>query len=286
MQSTLFVRPVIWIAVGLLAVLGTVYFLRSGQAPAIPGIVDSSITFSQADPDTIVVSWNNLSPDTVSLRIFRSQEGGAWELWQTIAASGSGSASFSAPGSGSQHYSYYGEGVSSGGGTTWTSSPTSGGSSPPPPPAGEEGEASSTEDDGNSPPQPPPPPGGGEEEEVLPPAPPPPTPVPPPATPPPTQPPPPPEQDDPFWVQHVNKKIEVGWQDLPSGTDRLVLYRAQEDDGPWIQLLEQGNVTASSGSMRFVDFTLHDPYYYQLEVWDGQSLLETFGPLLLPGLAE
>jgi hypothetical protein len=87
----------------------------------------------------------------------------------------------------------------------------------------------------------------------------------------------------------VNKKIEVGWQYLPNGTNRLVLYRSADEGGPWTKLLEQGNVTASSGSMRFVDFTLHDPYYYRLEAleaFEDANLLEDYGPLLLPALEE
>ncbi|MEK7512795.1 MAG: hypothetical protein AAB601_01190, partial [Patescibacteria group bacterium] len=94
-------------------------------------------------------------------------------------------------------------------------------------------------------------------------------------------PPPPP----PFWVQYVNKKIEIGWSNLPTDTARVVIFRSGAADGPWNQLLAQNQPIAAYYYIRLVDNTLGGTYYYRLEAKRDETVLASYGPVLLPPLA-
>lgn len=92
-------------------------------------------------------------------------------------------------------------------------------------------------------------------------------------------------QEAPFWVLHVNKNIELGWQNLPGGADTVVIFRSSSENGPWTEILRQTGVTPATPSfIRIVDGTLNAPYYYRMEARSGNTVLQTYGPVLLPAL--
>lgn len=82
-----------------------------------------------------------------------------------------------------------------------------------------------------------------------------------------------------FWVQHASQSIEIGWQDLPSSTDSITVTRSQNQNGPWDQILQEQNPgTTGSYSLELVDGTVDEPYYYEMNVYQGTTLLATYGP--------
>jgi hypothetical protein len=81
----------------------------------------------------------------------------------------------------------------------------------------------------------------------------------------------------------VNQAIELGWQSLPSSTTKAVVSRSPSETGPWAVLLQQEN-PVDPYFIRIVDETLHEPRYYQLEVFTNQTVLAGFGPIFLPAL--
>jgi len=88
-----------------------------------------------------------------------------------------------------------------------------------------------------------------------------------------------------FWVQHVNEKIEIGWQNIPSSTTKLVISRSQNENSGYEQLfVQQDPITAGNDFIRLEDNTVHDSYYYKMEAKTNTSLIETYGPTFLPGL--
>jgi len=89
-----------------------------------------------------------------------------------------------------------------------------------------------------------------------------------------------------FWVQHVNRKIEIGWNDLPVGTVQIIVSRSGAMDGPWSQLLLQNQPVTTNYVIRLVDNTIGEAYYYKLDANGNNGILGTFGPELLPPLAE
>lgn len=96
-----------------------------------------------------------------------------------------------------------------------------------------------------------------------------------------------PPQTEHFWVTHVNRQIEVGWQNLPPETETAVVYRSRSSSGPWEKLLEQQSATAVSPyRIRLVDNTLYEPHHYRMEARKGSSAVQTYGPILLPALEE
>lgn len=92
-----------------------------------------------------------------------------------------------------------------------------------------------------------------------------------------------------FWVQHVDQKIQLGWQNLPPVTTNIVVSRSLGQSGPWTQVLSQQNVTtstASSYSIQLVDDTLGQTYYYELNALAGTSLIATYGPVELKPVSQ
>lgn len=93
-----------------------------------------------------------------------------------------------------------------------------------------------------------------------------------------------PPRSENFWVQHVNKNIEIGWQQLPLATAAAIISRAPSADGPWTQLLVQERPVTTIYTFQILDNTLGTPFYYRFEaVADGQ-VIASYGPLLLEPL--
>lgn len=89
-----------------------------------------------------------------------------------------------------------------------------------------------------------------------------------------------------FWVFHVNKKIEVGWQSLPQATNRLIILRSKNETSNYSILFEQNfPVTDQPSFIRLDDNTLNEAYYYKMEARDGETILQTYGPILLNPLS-
>lgn len=87
-----------------------------------------------------------------------------------------------------------------------------------------------------------------------------------------------------FWVQHVNKKIEIGWQNLPTGTTKIVVLRSLSENLEYVTLLTQTDPNIQSDFIRLDDHTINQAYYYKMKVYSGSSLTNTYGPVLLPAL--
>ncbi|MDO8574208.1 MAG: hypothetical protein Q7R86_01115, partial [bacterium] len=243
---------------------------------------------------TLILLWENLPEGTRKIDIYRTDEGsGEWGLWRSIPVGGtSGGVEIGIEGPG--NFEYYFETLDSGGSTTWisenapnspassennsaaespasTSTPISEGSpltsstptpNPQTPPIDEDIDVPSTST--SSAPTPPP----SVEEGVY-------------YTP-----------DGQvvststidlgnFWVQHVDKRIEIGWKNLPDGTDKIVVDRSRTETGGYNQFLEIKNPLGSD-SIRLVDNTIHENYYYKMSALDGTLILETYGPMFLP----
>ena len=284
------------------------------EPPKMPSV---TLTVQKAaGGNMLTVQWQNLPGTTAALDIFRSTKGkNNWALWKTIVLAanelGIGSAQFNIGNSTFDNYSFYIEAVTSstnetgsGGNPTnglgqtilWISSSTTPivttstpqmPQAPPSPTAPPASPTSSTSTAPNSPPAAPsstptsssPSQGTG------------------PAS---TTPPPPgipyytPQvqisgygspQAGTFWVQHVDQKIEIGWQNLPPQTTELIVSRAQSADGPWTAVLTQEDPSGSY-SLQVVDNTLGQTYYYKLEAFAGTALLATYGPVTLPPVGQ
>ncbi len=88
-----------------------------------------------------------------------------------------------------------------------------------------------------------------------------------------------------FWVQHVNEKIEIGWQNIPSSTTKLIISRSKTETSGYEQLfIQQDPITAGNDFIRLEDNTIHVSYYYKMEARTNTSLINTYGPTFLPGL--
>lgn len=89
-----------------------------------------------------------------------------------------------------------------------------------------------------------------------------------------------------FWVSHVDKRIEIGWQNVSPQTSKAIVSRSPSSNGPWEKLLEQEKpATNTPYFIRIVDNTLHEAYYYKLETRSASnSLLNSYGPILLEPL--
>lgn len=89
-----------------------------------------------------------------------------------------------------------------------------------------------------------------------------------------------------FWVEHVNERIEIGWQNMSSGTQKIAVSRSTTENGPWIKLFEQqGPFENKPYVIRLLDETIDSPRYYKLEALSSSgATLQTFGPLLLLAL--
>lgn len=92
------------------------------------------------------------------------------------------------------------------------------------------------------------------------------------------------DQSGNFWVQHVDQKIQIGWQNLPPGTTAITVTRSQNQDGPWVTFLTQENPgTTGSYAIQLVDGTLNDSYYYEMAAFNGSTTIATYGPIYLAG---
>ncbi len=92
-----------------------------------------------------------------------------------------------------------------------------------------------------------------------------------------------PAQTDNFWVQHVDQKIQIGWQNLPPTTTSIVILRSQNQSGPWAAMLTQQNPGVNGAySIQIVDNTLGVPYYYEMNALAGNTVIATYGPVYLP----
>ncbi len=87
-----------------------------------------------------------------------------------------------------------------------------------------------------------------------------------------------------FWVLHVHNKIEIGWQNIPSSTNQIIIYRSKTETGGYQKLLEQQNPKTTYDFLRIDDHTLPEAYYYKMETKMNSTILETYGPEFLPSL--
>ncbi len=305
-----------WLIVVFILIGGTAYYvfslkklkpfsLREGApAPTVPAPKPApAVTFYATGKQKVQITWSNLPEGTNLLRIFRAKKGTTdWKLWKTI--------SIENPGGGSEElilssneftiqYSFYAEAggvppVSGGAEVTFWSSPESSAIPPPPPPSPPSSPTSSEpqsqnnnpndqdqqstsstpqtqSETGTSTPSSTPPPGGdvyytpdGQISGVL-------------AT-----------TSDLFWVQHINNRnIEINWQNLPLTTDNIIVTRSSGASGPWEQLLVQNNPAAPGhGNIALLDLTINQDQYYRLQARSGESVIQTYGPVLLPALQE
>ncbi|TSC82053.1 MAG: hypothetical protein G01um101420_583 [Parcubacteria group bacterium Gr01-1014_20] len=315
---------VIGAAVGILILIGgvvTYFVLRTRTENISPAktLEECAQVLTRSQEGKLVLSicvkkngnmsviWENLPEGTKSLKIYRRKTGESTDsLWAEIATnSRSGSAEIKNPG-GASDYFYKAEALGATGKVLWDSetasiqysstgsnTTTPGASTPSTPPGG------SQSPQNNTPTSPPP--------VATPPA------DPGPSTPPPSTPPggettptssPPSEvpgqtyyytpsgqvsgtstpETAIFWVRHVNKKIEIGWQNLPAGTTKIVIQRSLFENSGYETLLTQNNPNIQSDFIRLDDHSINQAYYYQMKTYSGSSLTNTYGPILLVGL--
>lgn len=279
-------------------------------APVVPKDPKVTLTIEKSkDGNTLLIQWENLPNNTTALNIFRTVKGKSnWSLWKTITIGsgelGNGSAEINIGNATFSNYSFYTEAVTGGNGpgngtstskgdTLWTSPPTDiivPTSTPNPPPNGNTqgggNQNGSSTNDNHVPPPPAPPappqssstPGSGNGGGT-----------------------PPPQgtpyynpqlqissygsdQSGSFWVQHVDQKIQIGWQSLPPDATSIVVYRSPNQDGPWITaVLTQENPDVNSAySIQIVDDTLDQPYYYEMQALAESTTIATYGPVYLP----
>ena len=310
------------ILIGAIVVMAGLYFTpelsqnKIVQAPnfeidkgtATPNVVRvPSVHIYGKDSKTVVITWEYLPASTKKIDIYRTPKTDKedWKKWKTVtigegAASG-GSFEIKTQGENMNNYEFYFQAVGGGGSASGTASGTGSGAeevtwtssstvvTPPPPPA----PTSTTGGGSSNPPS------------STPPAPPTPSSTPS-TTPTSTNPPPdsPPAQPlnqiyyytptgqlsgtssltntDNFWVVHTNNKIEIGWQNFPSSTDAIVIYRSQNQNGPWLQLLRQeGSGFAGPYVIGLLDNTLSQAYYYKIQALDDSNPVAGYGPVLL-----
>lgn len=265
-------------------------------SPSTPKSEETGVVIGIKNGETLILSWQNLPSGTSHIDIFRAKLACEnWSKWKTaeIKDSSQGSVEIKANENISSDCFYF-KAVSGSGTQLWSSAPQNqvgylGGGTPPP-----QGQPNGP----GTPNQPPPPPPSG-------------TPPTAPTSTPPSQststPPPPPPSQNPtstpsqptstvpdiihtesFWVGHVNQKIEIGWQNMPSGTDKIIVSRSTASEGPWTKLFEQqGPFENKPYVIRLVDETINSPQYYRLEAFSSSgAILQTFGPLLLPALGS
>lgn len=272
-------------------------------APSPPEPHEPTISLIVKDKETVTLEWRYLPLNAVEIEIYRAkQKTGKWSKWKTVNVLGnldSGRIEIAVnDGTDPTTYIYYFEVFSGSGETLLNTSSTpiiAEIPPPPPPPPG-------------PPPAPLPPPGP-----PAPPPPPPGSPAPPPPPPPPPSPPPPGTQNqtstatstlytpqgDPvqpaptghtehFWVEHVNQRIEIGWQNLASSTAKASVSRSANSTGPWTKILEQqGPPITNPYVIQILDEAIDQSFYYRLETRNSSNaVIETFGPVLLGPLGS
>lgn len=279
----------------------------TGTSPATaqpPEEKNPSLSFTlktTKNGNTLLVRWENLPADASLLKIFRSRAGeNKWLIWKTLTiTSATGGADIKLTAADAGNFSYYGEVVSasSPGGTTstvlWSSSPAIPSPAPPdaaatpppssgtPPPA----QSTSSQQQAKTPPAqttttPPSsgagtaPPAGQESTSTI-------------------------YYYTPqvqvsststpstaeFWVYHTDQKIEIGWQNLPTSTTKIIVLRAPQESGAWAAVLTQQNPDpVGPFKIKLDDETLRSDQYYKLEARAANTLIATYGPILLPAL--
>lgn len=276
------------------------------SAPPAPKITSVTLTIYKSNKgNTLVVQWQNLPDNTVALNVLRkpttSTSSANWAFWKRIPVStadlASGSASFNVGNALLTNYTFTVEAIANAGngngnggaGTTpgqiviWVSSSTKAivatstpPSSPnlpsttnptnPTPSSSNSSTPPSSAIPSSSSPSSPPPPAGTPYytpqvniEGYGPP------------------------QSGNFWVQYVDQKIEIGWQNLPPQTTRIVILRSVSDDGPWDVFLSQESQGENEAyTIQVVDNAVGQPFYYEMNTFAGTSLLGTYGPVYLP----
>lgn len=259
--------------------------------------------------NVLLVRWENLPADAALLEIFRSKSGeDKWLLWRTLEIASSsvdrGGEDIALTRADRGNFFYYGEVTSaplrspsgpSAGEVLWTSlpaAPTLAPAAPPPsssptlsgapPPAASQATTTPPSQSatttvaslpqGGAPPPPPPQPGAAETITYY-------------YTP----------QGQvsgssavdaaQFWVHHTDQKIEIGWQNLPTSTTKIIVFRSPNDSGPWGAILTQQNPDpAGPFKIKLDDETLRSAQYYKLEARAGADILAAYGPILLPAL--
>jgi hypothetical protein len=290
---------------------------NNGSAPAVAPVVvppTPSVTLTiekLKTGNTLLVQWQNLPANTTALDIFRSAKNStsSWSLWKTLSLTpgelGEGNDSIAFGDTSYAGYSFYVEAVNENG--TSTTSGNGSGSNPtilwtssagiPPvttsttPGAPDNGNNNGT-----------PPSNGTSTPSSTSPV------TPPPSSPSSTAPTSNPSQTpsgtpyynpevqvqgygsaqtDNFWVQYVDKNIEIGWQNLPPTVDNVVVVRSLNEAGPWTTVFVQQNPDVSTAySIQVVDDTLGSPYYYELNANEASTTIATFGPVYLSGSSQ
>ncbi|MDO8504745.1 MAG: hypothetical protein Q7S36_02725 [Candidatus Liptonbacteria bacterium] len=312
MGSQKYILPIVLVVVFIAIITFAFLFfdiggeaLRPGQPapgentlnPAAPEIKTPNISVYAWKTKTggfFEVRWENLPDGATRLNVFRSKTGtNKWSLWKSIDIPAGSLLSGSIQlmlksGETTDGYSFYVQAVSGNGTSTvtlWTSSSTVAGPPPPPPadnapvngnpPPGGDAPANTTSS-GQNPPPPdttgaPPtestgtiyyytPEGaisGTSSDFIL----------------------------DDFWVQHVNRSVEIGWQNISSNADKVIVSRAKTLGGTWKTIVNQVD-PSTAYSIRLVDETLFTDYYYKMTVYDGGDVIANYGPIELPALAE
>lgn len=305
-------KAIIFIAVLLVIVVsGGIWYIYNSQTTVSNSLQNKLTPDTTNKPNvvvlvkgtnTVVIRWSDLPPETTSLSIFRVRNGElTWSFWTSVSINKSqlpsGEIEVQVPdGDGSAYsYHYYIEAnATNTDEPTWVSDVTD-----PEPyvPLGEEVPQNDESEPPNNPPSSPtetiPPPTSSDDnappqnDEILPPL------------------PPPQSQSIPtyyspngqvsyagditptgsFWVRHINNYIEVGWQNIPTTTNAVKVYRSVNQNGPWTLLMQQNNPDAVGPAyIRLIDLTISESYYYQLTAFDDTTLLATYGPEHLESL--
>jgi len=271
--------------------------------PPPPAPTVSMTIIKSKSGNKLLVQWANLPQNTSALNIYRglsSKPSSTWAIFKTISIDDTnfagGSENFDIGTSLQAGYSFFIQAVndnvgnsSSTNGTPITTVTFTSGvivppvtTAPPPtnntPPGNGTPSTTQTQTPGNN--TPPPPPSQTNN-----------TPPPPPSTDIPyynpqlqlsgTQ----PKQTGSFLVQHVDQKIQIAWQNLPTSTTGLAIYRSPNQDGPWsLVLSQQSPGVLDSYSIQLVDDTLGAPFYYEMLAQNGSTTIGTYGPIFLqPG---
>jgi len=89
-----------------------------------------------------------------------------------------------------------------------------------------------------------------------------------------------------FYVQHVDQKVQLGWQDLPPSTTEISIYRSPDANGPWSLVLDQKSPgVLDSYAIQLVDDSVGSSFYYEMTAQAGGATIANFGPIFLPAAA-
>lgn len=201
--------------------------------------------------EKFTVNWQNIASDTRILNIYKSKNGAdGWTFWGSVPVSNGSHANGAAEIDGGRSLSgdsFYFEAVS-GGGAPPSVIWTSSPTTPPTPPVNPQ-----------NPPALPPAPSGSPSGPSIP----------------------------SFQVSNSNTWVEVTWQNLPSSTTLVVISRADNPSGPWTMFFSEPNSpTTNPYTVRVAVDTPHTPFFYELEAYDGSTLIGTYGPVYLSAIQQ